>query len=500
MPGLQIDSRAHRLALIATAAAAFGLASCGHGSGTESVARHPAPQQVPNVVLVLTDDQRVGDVRVMPAVQRLLAAKGVTFAHNFATYPLCCPSRTTFMTGQYAHNHGVLTNSAPRGGYTGFTRKVAPGQTIGVRMQEGGYRTGYVGKFLNGFNPDPPSIVPPGWDVFDGLYGDTEYQMYGYRMSENGHAVTYGTDPRDYQTDVLARKAVGFVRSSAGRKRPFFLTLAPLAPHEDAVPPGTANPLPAPRDLGSFARRPLPRPRSFNTPITGDPSMLREPSLDASAQGELANIYRNRLASLQAVDDAVGRLVATLRRTGQLSNTVIIFTSDNGFLLGEHGQTGKELPYEESTAVPLIVRGPGFPPGVTRTELAGNIDLSPTIRSLGGVSWKDHTDGVPLQRLAADPEAYARRPILFERSHIEGRPYVVARTTRYAYIFYRAHHTPGPVELFDLKRDPGELHNVAGDPAYARAVAALAPLAERLRHCAGDTCRAPAPPIPAPSR
>ena len=477
------------------------LGGCGGGTpsgDTAPVVRHPAPSGAPNVVVVLTDDQRVGDVRVMSVVKRELAAKGVTFAHNFATYPLCCPSRVTFMTGKYAHNHGVETNDPPRGGYPGFVRKVAPSSTIGVRMQAAGYRTGYAGKFLNRFRPEPPGSVPPGWDVFNGLDGDTQYKMYGYSIDRRGRSVSYGSRPRDYQTDVLAGKAADFVRQSAGRKRPFFLTLAPIAPHENTVPPGSPNPLPAPRDIGRFASAPMPNSPSFNRPTIGAPQGLGGRSLGRSGIAALRTLYRDRLATLQAVDDAVGRLVGVLRDTGELANTVIIYTSDNGFLLGEHGQKGKQLPYEEAAGVPLIIRGPGFPAGATRTQPTGNIDLAPTILDLAGQPWRRGTDGISLLGAAASSTADQNRPILLERSRIVGRAYAAIRTRRY--VFVRSATSRGsPFALFDLQVDPYELHNVALHPAYAAVVKAMRPLLARLRHCSGASCRVSVPRLPKPS-
>jgi arylsulfatase A-like enzyme len=446
----------------------------------------------------MTDDQRTDDVDVMRTVKAELAAKGVTFADNFATYPLCCPSRTTFFTGEYAHNHHVQSNNPPAGGYPGFMAKVDPGHTLGVELQRAGYRTGYVGKLLNEFAPDPDNPVPPGWDVFDGLIGVTEYMMYGYSIDQDGTTKKYGSAPADYQTDVLARHAARFVRSSAGT-RPFFLTFAPVAPHDDVVPPGTRNPEPAPRDTRAFEKRPLPRPPSFDSEITGEPNYLRQPPLGPQEIRQIAGIYRDRLASLLAVDDAVARLIRALRSTQELNDTYILFTSDNGYLLGEHRDTAKELPYEPSVRVPLIIRGPGVERGATQSELAGNIDLAPTILDMAGLPWRDGTDGVSLLAALTSGAQVSTRPILFERARSEGTPYAAVRTNRYVLIAYGAPEGEGPRELFDLETDPGELHNVYGSPAYAETRQALEKLLVRLRSCRGDGCRAPAPAIPGPS-
>jgi N-acetylglucosamine-6-sulfatase len=478
----------------------LGAAGCSSSTGDGTTVNQPdrAGHTTPNVVVVMTDDQRTDDVRVMKTVQAQLAARGVTFANNFATYPLCCPSRTTFFTGEYAHNHRVLSNDPPAGGYPGFMAKVDPGRTLGVELQRAGYRTGYVGKFLNEFAPDPENPVPPGWDVFDGLIGVTEYMMYGYSIDQDGTTKQYGSAPADYQTDVLARHAERFVRTSAG-KRPFFLTFAPVAPHLDVVAPGTRNPDPAPRNARAFLKRPLPRSPAFNSEITGEPRYLRQPPLTPQEIRQVTSTYRDRLASLLAVDHAVAGLIRALRSTHELNDTYILFTSDNGFLLGEHRDTAKELPYEPSVRVPLIIRGPGVDQGMTRSELAGNIDLAPTILDIAGVPWRHGTDGVSLLPALTASDPVSTRPILFERAQSEGTPYAAVRTDRYVLIAYGAPEGDGPRELFDLEADPGELHNVYGAPAYAETRQALEDLLARLRSCRGDACRAPSPAIPGPS-
>jgi arylsulfatase A-like enzyme len=487
----------HRL-LLPIAILVLVAAGCGSEGGQSSTfqpSERALPKRPVNVVVVMTDDQRTDDVKVMPTVARELVAKGTTFENNFATYPLCCPSRTTFLTGEYAHNHGILTNDAPDGGYVGFVHTVDPADTLGVQLQQAGYRTGIVGKFLNEYNPASPSEIPPGWDVFDVLYGAAEYSMYDYGMNENGTSVSFGSAPRDYKTDVLTRLATGFIRRSAAGDKPFFLTYTPTAPHNAPPVPGVRNPEPAPRDAKAFLRRPLPHPPSFNRQITGEPQRLKVPALTRADIRSTASAYRDRLASLLAVDRGVRRLIATLRRTGTLRNTVFIYTSDNGFLLGENRAFGKERPLEPSVKVPLVIRGPGFPSGAVRGQLVGNIDLMPTILDLAHAPWTAGTDGVSLLEQAQNPKALADRPILFEGSAEEGRGYHAIRTPRYVYV----HYLSGAQELFDLQEDPGELHNVAHDPAYADVVDALRPLLVSLAKCEGDSCRAPLPgSLPAP--
>jgi N-acetylglucosamine-6-sulfatase len=488
----------HRLLLL-IAALALGAAGCGSEGGQTSTPRGPVPKlsnHPLNVVVVMTDDQRSGDLTVMPTVEHQLVDRGVTFANNFATYPLCCPSRTTFLTGQYAHNHGILTNDAPEGGYEGFVNTVDPADTIGVKLQAAGYRTGIVGKFLNEYNPASPGEIPSGWNVFDVLYGIGEYAMFGYGMNENGTSVSFGDSPRDYKTDVLTRLATSFIRRSATAGKPFFLTYTPVAPHDAPAVPGVRNPQPAPRDAKAFLHRALPRPPSFGAPITGEPKRLRESPQSAAETAAITSAYRDRLASLLAVDRGVRKMLAALRQTGELRHTVFIFTSDNGFLLGEHAAEGKERPYEESVKVPLVIRGPGIPQGATRDQLVGNIDLSPTILDIAKQPWREGTDGVSLLGPALDPTDWNQRPILYEGSAQEGRGYHAIRTPRYAYV----HYLSGAQELFDLQKDPGELHNVVHAPEYADVVDALRPLLVQLAKCSGDSCRQSLPELPGPSR
>jgi arylsulfatase A-like enzyme len=440
----------------------------------------------------MTDDQTKRDLSVMHQTRRLLKRHGTTFKNSFATYPLCCPSRVTLLTGQYAHNHGVGSNNPPHGGYPAFRRKVNPKHTLPVYLHRAGYRTGLVGKYLNFYGTTAPLEIPKGWDYWQALTLG-EAWMYGYTLNSHGHLRRYGGSPSDYQTDVLSRKANRFLRRSAHRRRPFFLLLATGAPHEEPAsffkPNPHRNPRPAPRDRNHFRNRRLPRPPSFNEWKIGDKPQLpflRRHRLRRRDRRDLTRLYRSRLESLLAVDDAVGRVVHTLRRSGELHNTVIIFTSDNGYLLGEHRQEGKELPYQESVRVPLIIRGPGFPRRARRHQLAANIDLAPTIVDLAHAGGRHRMDGTTLVRLARNPRRKRHRDILFERSRFEGKAYASVRTARYVFTRYAGHAS----ELYDLRHDPYELKNRARAHAYAPVRKALLPRLRALRDCKRRPCRA----------
>lgn len=440
------------------------------------------PGKRPNVVVVMTDDQDAKSLRVMGAVKRQLQRKGTTFRSSFATFPLCCPSRATFLTGRYAHNHRVLSNTPPEGGFEAFRDK----RTLATSLKRAGYRTGWVGKYLNGYGArrtGRPRYIPPGWDEWRAPVRRPN-RLYGYTLNENGRLRDYGSKPRDYQTDVLARKATRFIRRSARRSRPFFLTVAPSAPHSESgglLKTGTRNPRPAPRHKDRFRQARLPRPPSFNEADVSDkPSFVRgRPRLDQEDRRKLTLRYRGRLASLLAVDDAMARIVRELREARELDRTVIIFTSDNGFLLGEHRLRAKTALYEESVRVPLIVRGPGFRRGANSTQPTGNIDLAPTIFDLSGAKPPGVVDGRSLLPLARDPSVGADRAILLENAKS-----TAIRTRRFMY----AEHAGAERELYDLVVDPFQLRSRHQDPAYRRAREELADRLGSLRDCSGKAC------------
>src|SRR5262245_207007 len=378
----------------------------------------PAPAPAPaaagplNVLVIMTDDQTVDDMRVLPKTRALLAAEGTTFSNSFVAYPLCCPSRSTFLTGQYAHNHGVLANGGANGGY----QRLDHSNTLPVWLQEAGYYTAHLGKYLNNYGVDSPE-APPGWSRWFGLIDPSTYELYGYTVSDDGVPVTHGNRAADYQTDVLAEEAERILRSRAGESQPFFVTVAPIAPHLERIDGKQVAPRPAPRYDDRFAAEPLPVKPSFNEADVGDkpPHIRKLPALSAAKATRETAIYRARLASLLAVDDLVERLVKALADTGQLERTVIVFTSDNGFLLGEHRILDqKYYPYEESIRVPLIIRGSGFPAGATAAQLVSNVDLAPTIITSTGAKPGRVMDGRPLLPLALDAAQGKDRTLLIE--------------------------------------------------------------------------------------
>jgi N-acetylglucosamine-6-sulfatase len=435
----------------------------------------------PNIVVIMTDDQTVESLRVMGNVKRLLVDRGAKFVNSFVALSMCCPSRATFLTGQYAHNHGVLTNT---GGYT----KLDHSSTLAVWLQNAGYNTVHLGKYLNGYNYRhvDPTEVPAGWTGWHASVGSSSFRYYGYTLNENGRLVTY---ERGYQTDVYARKAAKIILRRAAQAKPFFLWVAFGAPH--SAPPREPGdlwaPVPAPRHHDYFASERLPKPPGFNERNVSDkPVRIRtRPRITPEEIAAIREKYQQRLESLLAVDEAVARITRALRDSGELAKTLIVFTSDNGFLHGEHRVgSGKVLLYEPSIRVPLIVRGPGIPAGLRLTQPVANIDLAPTIVEATGATAGRDMDGRSLLPLFQDATIRLDRDLL-----IEGEPgannFSAIRTARYLY----AEHSSGERELYDLAADPYQRKSLHADPTYDAIEEDLAVRLAALRVCAGETCR-----------
>lgn len=442
-----------------------------------------APPGRPNIVLIVTDDQDAGSIAYMPQVTALLADRGTTFADFFVTDPLCCPSRASILRGQYAHNHQVLKNEAPLGGFQRFHDLGHESSTIATWLKAVGYRTAFFGKYLNGYPGEQKTYVPPGWDEWAAVLDWTFY--FDYRINENGRIVSYGSRPEDYQTDVLTRKVSDYVQQAAGG-RPFFIYLAPVAPHAPSTP--------APRHRHQFAGVKVPRPPSFNEADVSDkPGWVRgRGRLNPNEIVWMDRLYRKRLRSLLAVDEMLAGLIGALTRAGTLERTYILFTSDNGYHLGQHRLShGKGTAYEEDIHVPLIVRGPGVPSGQVLEHFALNIDLAPTIAELAGTPAPTFIDGRSLVTLlGGNPPVRAdwRQAFLVESfADPAGTTpgFQALRTREYHYVEY----VTGERELYDLRADPHELESLHAT-ADATLLTQLASALAALRRCAGASCRA----------
>jgi len=472
----------------------------------------------PNVIVVVTDDQAASTASpdVMPILDRVIASSGSRFVNSVVATPLCCPSRSVFLSGQYGHNNGVLWNSP---GYRDLRRK---GNTLPVWMERAGYRTAHVGKYLNGyrFAVDDPAEVAPGWSQWHTVLDPTSY--YSAPFSLNGRLRASGTHPEEHTTAIINRSAVEMVRRFAGRgKRPLFMVVDQFAPHRSGGPSlvercAAPGPEPLLADATAFTGAPLPRPPSFNEVDVADkPSFVRERDPYGAAQiAALERTYGCTLAALQGVDRGIGQIWRELGRVGERRNTAIVFTSDNGFYFGEHRLSfEKTVPYRESHEVPLLMR---LPPdaGARRErrvyELVANVDLPATILDLAGAEpcraradcrILDGRSLLPLAR--GDDDAWpADRAIPLELD-TAGRPadpntpcaYFGLRTLNDAFL----HHTAvadgdgacaptDELEHYDLGADPAQLANLlppSTTPLETALATELARRSEALSDCAG---------------
>jgi N-acetylglucosamine-6-sulfatase len=495
-------------------------ASSGRSSGT-------AAQGAPNVLFVLTDDMRLDDLQHMPQVQRLIGEQGVTFDNEFDNVTLCCPARTSILRGQYSHNTGVLTNGGTTGGFETAHAINVEQATVATAMHDAGYATGLFGKYLNGYpNTVASSYVPPGWDTWSSSSKGNAYGEFNYTLNQNGTQVAYGDKPEDYGTDVYTRQTTDFIDSAHQAGKPFFAYLAVYAPHQPATP--------APQDANAFPGLQATRDASFNEADVSDkPQYIQGlPSIGPRVQAKVDALARRRAQSLQAVDRDVAGLITHLRDIGALDNTYVIFTSDNGFHLGQHRMpAGKQTAYETDIHLPLLVRGPEITAGGHVQAITGNVDLAPTIAELGGATLTDSPDGrslVPFLHGRADDAAGWRQAYLLEHWTTSLAPqdrsgaaqlepddldqagssddtsttststsiragkaaatnipeFQGLRVERYTYVEYAT----GERELYDLTKDPDELDNLAASAAPAL-VDALHQRLDDLRSCKGDGCR-----------
>lgn len=441
----------------------------------------------PNVVVVMTDDQTLESMRVMSRVNARIGGRGVVFTSSFVNYPLCCPSRATFLTGQYARNHGVLDNALPQGGFT----KLRGAETLPVWLQRAGYYTGQVGKYLNGYGDEDPGLVPPGWSEWFAPTAQTVDDVYDYEMNQDGGLIQFGHEAHDYKQDVITEHALDFIARRSPHSQPFFLFVGYTAPHGAGPDPNPVGPpacdgftpKPAPRHAGVFASEQLPVKPSFNEADVSDkPTDIqdRDP-FDAGTIEHLTRSYRCTLEELLSVDEGVGHILDSLEASGELDETVVIYTSDNGLFFGEHRiAQGKKRVYEEAIRVPLMIRGPGFERGLEVHDMVINADLAPTILDLTGARPGLSVDGQSLLPLLSHPGSQSGRELL-----IESNRFAAIRTWRYVY----SENADGTVELYDLVEDPFQLRSVHGDARYREPRILLANRLQKLRKCEGPRCR-----------
>ena len=490
----------------------------------------------PNLLVFLVDDMRLDELAWMPHVQRLIADEGVTFRNGFAGFPLCCPARASMLTGLLPHNHGVWSHDEPWG-FSSFRDS----ETAPVWLQRAGYRTSYLGKYLNGYGSEPEpgrttgtstAYCPPGWDTWRGSIdaglpqahpdrGST-YRFFDTTLNDSceGYLPLEGR----YQTTAYGDLTSDEVTRLAARDAPFFSYVSFTAPHigapKEPDDPATIKTPARPRRVkGLFddVIREGPAER-WHDPDPGDkPRGVHRPGVDPELEGEILQAARQRAESLHVVDEAVARVVTALEQSGELDDTVVLFTSDNGYFLGEQGiPQGKILPHEPSLRVPLMLRGPGIPRGETRSEPFLSVDHAPTYADLGDADLGIDVDGSSLldvarlgdprsddgwsrvvltqtrpletvrQELLADPALLAERPPL--RARVTG-----LRTSRWLYTEWLLEpYQPQDsiqVELYDLWADPEEYHNLGDEPEHADVRRRLHRVLVKARACQGADCR-----------
>lgn len=475
----------------------------------------------PNIIFILTDDLDAAEMQYMPRLKSFIAVQGVTFRNYFVAMPLCCPSRVSTLRGQYPHNSRIVGNKPPGGGFQKFFQLGLEKSTIAVWLENAGYRTMLAGKYLNGYPAtNNPLYIPPGWTEWYSPVKGNAYSEFNYTLNENGKPVKYGNKPRDYGTDVYVGKTVDFIQRSLKKDKPFFIYLAPYAPHAPYVP--------APRHEALFLGRLAPRTPNYNeSDVSDKPRYIRaHPLLIPKKIDYFDEVFVRRLQSLQAVDEGIEAIVNALKAVGQLDNTFIFFTSDNGFHIGNHRQRlGKSSPYEEELRVTMMVRGPGVPAGKTLEHLTGNIDLASTWADLGGTRTADFVDGrslVPL--LGARPPALNqwRRAFAIENGPDNGENDAATtvapdtdsgeleapdetddnndplpaeanlgiptlRGIRLQALSYVEYST-GEIELYNLEADPYQLENLAST-ADLQLLKQLSARVRALATCRASGCR-----------
>lgn len=488
----------------------------------------------PNVVVVMADDMRVDDLAFAPNLRRLIADHGVTFENSFAPFPLCCPSRASFLTGQYAHNHKVWWHEEPYG-YGAFDDS----RTIATSLRDAGYRTGFIGKYLNRYGlpaskvTGEPSLtyVPNGWDDWraaveppagSGVHGST-YNYMDTPFNVNG-TVDNGHEGR-YQSDVIGDFSVDMARRFAKRPKPFFMYVNYVAPHhggpdraaelddvvdENGDPFRVAAPSVPDWVRGRFddeitrASGIAKTGEAIESDVSDKPRPLRDRyrPQGEEAQAALLHVTRRRAEAVYVMDRNIARLVAELQRSGAWDRTVFAFTSDNGMIIGEHGLgMTKVRAHEPSLRVPMLLTGPGLRTAQQRNDPISTVDLTATVLDLANADAPLLADGTSRVPSLLEGDRGWHTPVVTEAvftargtgrdpMFTDLRTTIGIRTSRYSYTRYRG----GEVELYDLAEDPREDTNVADATSYAAVRDALDALWLDVKDCRGHACVPDLPP------
>ncbi len=446
----------------------------------------PRTPEQPNLLMITVDDATRADFEHMPLTQELVADQGITLTDGLAPTPICVPARASLITGQYAHNHGALTISGEGGGYDAFV-DASDDDTLPVWLSDSGYDTMFIGKYLNGYTEKVADTVPPGWTDWQATVDFSTYNFTHPTVSHNGDTEEH----EQYSTDLFRDQTVELLEDDDRAQDPWYLWVNYVAPHvggphEDDDPPEGETTTPAEEDRDKFADLELPdKPNMFED--TRDKYLADNVGQHwtAKEKGYLTEAYQQRIESLQSVDRAVADTVRTLEETGQLDDTYIVITSDNGYAMGEHNLAGKLWYFDEMANIPMLVRGPGLPKGVTSSTPVTNADWAPTFAALAGVEPTREVDGVDvLPWLTADAP---RRVIPIEAYPVKGgrRPlYTGVIIGNWTYAKGRRKYP----EMYNRALDPYENSNLARDPRFQRDQVALGELRRQVFDCSGAEC------------
>jgi N-acetylglucosamine-6-sulfatase len=438
-----------------------------------------AVAQPPSIVVIMLDDATPAEIdAAMPKAKAAIADQGRIFDEYVVNLSLCSPSRSTFLTGMYAHNHHVVCNLGPTGGFGAFKSLGHEQQTIALQLQRAGYKTALFGKYLNGYGS---SYVPPGWTRWLVEQGGTCDQGYDYRLTDQGTTLSFKPDDNIHCDDYLGEHVSGWIKSQTS---PFFVFYAASAPHPPNVP--------AHRYEDAFPNAKAPRTPDFNEADVSDkPPFIRQTLLTDDTIADRDAIYRKELQAIASVDDGVQKVMNALEASGKLSETYVFLTSDNGEWAGNHRLfRGKTLGFESDNHLTLWARGPGVVEGHDNS-LVTNADFYPTINVLTGTPIPSWVDGRSFHRLLrdADPSGGWRNSLPLERYRVspqDGFPdFIGVRTDHYAYWKW----STGQSELYDLVDDPFELDNQASNPFFATVKTQLQAQSQALNACQGQECQ-----------
>ncbi len=462
---------------MAVAVVTSALASARDPSASLSDRTTAAPG-APNIVLILTDDMRADELRYLPQTRKLLVEEGVRFSNAISPHPMCCPARAELVSGQYGQNNGVKHNTGSWGGIKALNDVDG---NVGWWLQVAGYQTSYHGKYLNGYENMRPRVEPRGWSIWDAqIRGIYSYLHARFADGDRVHG--------EYVTTTMTDRSGDAIDRFSDRSAPFFTVINHIAPHVTLSQPHLPR---WEKKYGDVARDL--RPPSFDAPSfnEGDVSDL-PPGLQfrKANRTRIENLFRARVRSLRSVDDAVAALVEQLDDAGELDNTYLVFTSDNGYALGEHRVSGKNYLYDEILDVPLVIRGPGFEAGTVDETPVTLVDLVATFVDWAGAAPGHPIDGISIERLR-DKRRAERDTILVQTGDTvadstPGWDYRGVTTSRYLF-GYRAGNPRNGI-LFDRQRDPWALTNRFRDPEYSVVREELARRTKILARCAGDDC------------